>query len=181
LKLFGHSKKKERPEPAPGAMYVQVPVMVPAPCASAPAGAAPPCASNPAGAASPGCGRQQTSLPGENHAAIAAAGQDLQATIERLKAQRAQRESELAAIDAALAPVTAPTRSTAKVVPASLTGANVPASLTGANRNEIRDLNDKLDYLTALIDALAEDVRKSDPKRPLPAFDELNGLRKLKP
>jgi hypothetical protein len=104
---------------------------------------------------------------------VAEAGQDLRTTIDRLRALRALREAEIAAIDAALAPTTAaPTRPPVRAV---------TVSNPGPNRNELADLNDKIDYLTALIDALATDLRNSDPKRRLPAFDELNGLRKPKP
>lgn len=169
LKLFCHHKKKERPEAGPPTYYMQVPAMVPAaPCAPPPAAA--PCATPPMV-----CGRPTGFLggPGENPTAIAAAGQDLRATIEHLKALRAQREAEIAAIDAALAPAGGtPARPVAKAV---------TVSNPGPNRNELADLNDKINYLAALIDALAEDVRKAEPNRRLPAFDELNSLRKPKP
>ena len=121
------------------------------------------------------CGPRTSALgyPGENPAGIAAAGQDLRATIEHLKALRAQREAEIVAIDAALAP--------AGGVPARPAVRGVTVSNPGPTRNELTDLSDKIDYLAALIDALAEDVRKSEPRRALPSFDELNRLRKPKP
>jgi hypothetical protein len=167
LKLFGHCKKKERSAAAPPTyQYVQIPAMVPAATPCAPA-AGPPCAAPPNA-----CGRQAgTAL--ENATGIVAAGQDLRATIDHLKALRAQREAEIAVIDAALAGAspTAPRQGVKAVT----------VSNPGPTRNEIAELSDKIDYLAALIDALAGDLKNSDPKRQLPAFDELNGLRKPKP
>lgn len=175
LKLFGHHKKKERPEAGPPTYYMQVPAMVPAaaPCATPPAAA--PCAAPPCATPPMACGRPIGFLgvPGENPTSIAAAGQDLRATIEHLKALRAQREAEIAAIDTALAP--------AGGTPARPVAKGVTVSNPGPPRNELADLNDKINYLAALIDALAEDVRKAEPNRRLPAFDELNSLRKSKP
>ena len=182
LKLFGccHKEKKPAAAAAPASFFVPVPVMVPAAAPPCNTGAQQPCTTGVQQCQNPNSGpggRGQVYAPTTYYATINSAGDDLRVTIARLKALRAERESEIAAIDVALAPVNNPTsRPGLRAVSAPIAGAPV-----GPTRQDLKDLNDKLDYLTALVDALADDVRKSDAKTQLPAFDELNGLRKIKP
>src|SRR5215471_21647841 len=103
--LFNHEHKKHHHGPtkeASAAMWVPVPAMVPAPpgygCQAQ--GAAAPC-QNP----SPAPGNSHGLTPGGGDS-VAAASQDLTLALERVRALKALREAEVAALDATLARAT---------------------------------------------------------------------------
>lgn len=174
LRLFNHpKKKKERATETvvEREFFVPIPAMVTVPpCRNTAPNTEQKCAEQKC--AEQKCPDQKRTDAGSSpDNSLATATQDLKASIERLKALKVQREVELASLNSLLAPTPAPTPQTPTVTVTRVT----------PDTNAIRDLNDKIDYLSALIDALAADLQKSNPSLQLPAFDDLNRLRKPKP
>jgi len=178
--LFDHEHKKHHHGPtreASAAMWVAVPAMVPAPpgygCGQ-PTGAAP---CQPPPPPPPPGGSHALGLGGGD--SVAAATQDLALALERVRALKALREAEVAALDVTLARAARTGAAAVAAAPPALTP-HPPAAPTppAVGRTDIQNLNDKLDYLAALVDALAADLKKSDPSLQLPGYDSLNGLRK---